>query len=533
MLRYFDPKRGAFGRPDQVLRRLMLSGVMALATAGGVAAQAKDTVTVAFAVESQMMNPMRYSGGADHYYMGQMFEMLVRPNAEGEMIPWLAESWAINGTAEKPILDVKLREGVTFHNGAPLTTADIEFSFSLQSDPKVSPLAQRVASIERFEVVDDLNFRLHMTQPDGNLMAAYLQIFAVPKEHYEAVGQDAFAQSPVGTGPWKFVSRTMRSELRLEAHEGYWNADHRPGVKNLVIKVIPEDITRIAAFEAGEVDWVDSVPVALVNKMKETPGVATLTVPAGNQLFVDFPAYQPDLPFHDLRVRQAIAHGFDMEAIIASVLNGQGQRYAGIGSDSVAFDPSMTLYPYDPDKARQLLAEAGYPNGFDTPCYNLITQREPNVKEVGEAIFAYLQTIGIRCQITGLEYGAWVDKLRRANGEMDGILSTMSGQGIPADPGNAWVLSLHSFVPGTGYGIYSQTSDPKADEMVKRLQQVMDRDERTALIREIATYKYENLLAGIPTYEPLLTFAWRDNIEFDAWPYPGYWRQFQEVRYRD
>ncbi len=515
--------------PAKLARVLVLSAAASVFALSGASAQQKNTLTVALATEALTMNPFKYAGAADLYYISQMFEMLVRPDRNGKMVNWLAESWKIEGTPEKPIIDVQIRKDVVFHNGQPLTTEDLEFSFRMQSDPKVSRLAQRLSNVERFEIIDDHHFKLHLKEPDGNLISAYLQIFAVPKKYFQEVGEEAFAQKPVGTGPWKFVSRKIRSDLQLQKHDAYWNKEHRPTADNLVVKIIPEDITRVAAFESGEIDWIDNVPVSLVEKFKKMKGVQTVSLPGGNHLFIDFPAHKKNSPFAKLEVRQAIAHGFDMEAIIKSVLNGQGERYTGIGTDSLAYDPAVKPYQYDPQKAKELLAKAGYPNGFDTPCYNLTTQREANVKEVGEAIFTYLQTIGVRCQIVGLEYGAWVDKLRRASGDIDGILSTMSTQGMPADPGNAWVLSLHSYTPGTGYGVYSQTSDAKADEMVERLQKVMDVDKRVALIREIGKYKYDNLLAGIPTYQPILTFAWRDNVTFEPWPYPGYWRAFQEI----
>ncbi len=513
-------------------QRFLLASTVATISFTGAFAQQNDTLTVALASEAQTINPFKYAGATDLFYIGQMFEQLVRPDRNGKIVNWLAESWSIEGTPEKPVIDVHLRKDVTFHNGEPLTSADMEFSFKMQSDPKVSRLVQRLASVEKFEIIDDHHFKLHLSRPDGNLVAANLQIFAVPKKYYEEVGEEGFARHPIGTGPWKFVSRTVKSDLKLEAYDGYWNKEHYPSVKNLVIKIIPEDITRVAAFESGAVDWIDNVPVTLTEKFKTMPGVETVTLPGGNHLFIDFPAYNEKLPFHKLEVRQAIAHGFDMDAIIKTVLNGQGVRYAGIGTDSPAYDPSTSLYNYDPARAKELLAKAGYPNGFDTPCYNLTTQREANLKEVGEAIFAYLQTIGVRCQVVGLEYGAWVEKLRRASGPIDGILSTMSTQGIPADPGNAWTLSLHSYQKDTGYGVYSQTDDAEADKMVEQLQYTMKPEERIALIRKIGKYKYENLLAGIPTYEPLLTFAWHDNVKFEPWPYPGYWRNFQEIGFK-
>ena len=324
----------------------------------------------------------------------------------------------------------------------------------------------------------------------------------------------------------------MKEEIKFEAFDDYWNKEHRPKIKNLTIKVIPEDLTRVAAFKTGAVDWVDAVPPSMVEEFKKMPGVKTMTVVTGNNLYIDFDTDNPKSPFHDVRVRQAAAHAIDVDAIIKGVLFGQGERYAEVGKGSVGYDPDLKPLPYDPKKARELLRQAGFPNGFDTPCYNLTTPREPNVKEMGEAVFAYLTQSGIRCRVQGLEYGAWLNLGRRGRNappEMDGVMSWMWSQNLPGDPGTAWAGHLHSFVAGKGWGSYSQTNDAQADQMVEELKLTMDPEKRAALIKKIAKYKRDNVLGGFTTYRPMVTFAWRDKVEFKGWPYPGYWRGMQEV----
>lgn len=504
-----------------------------LGTGGWATAQTKDTITAAFSTESTTMDPTRYGAAADLFYISQMFEMLARPDADGKMIPWLAESWALTTENGKPVIDIRLRKDVKFHNGDPLTSADLEFGYERARDPKISRLAQRYAKIDRFEIVDPYRFKLYFKEPDGSFIVQGLQMYAVPKKYYQQVGEEGFGKAPVGTGPWKFVSRTVKDELRLTAFPDYWNKQQRPTVKNLVIKIIPEDLTRVAAFKTGQVDWIDGVPPPLVKEFKSMKGAQTFSAPSGNHLFFDFPAYDKNSPFSKLEVRKAVAHGFDMDTIISSVLYGQGKRYTGVGLGNAGVDPALQPYKYDPALAKSLLAKAGYPNGFDTPCYNMTTQREPNIKEMGEAVFAYLQTIGIRCQVVGLEYGAWVTKIRRgAEKPLDGIITTMSAQSIPADPGAAWTLALHSYKPNTGFGSYSQTSDAKADEMVEQMQATMDPVERNKIMRDLARYKHENVLSGVVTYEPIITMAWRDTIEFKPWSSPGYWHAFQQIGYK-
>ena len=497
------------------------------------AADATGSLTVAFGAESTVLDPLKYSAGVDHYFIGQMFEQLVRPDPALKSTNWLAERWDVKTVGGKPVIDVTIRRGVKFHNGDPLTSADFEFAYQKLRDPKVSRWSHNQAAVERFEIVDDLRFRLHFKEGDGSYVANQLQLWAVPKAYYEKVGEAGFAQAPVGTGPWKFVSRVVKDELRLEAFDGYWNTAHRPKVKSLTIKIIPEDLTRVAAFKTGAVDWIDAVPLSMVTEFRKLPGVKTLSVVSGNNLYLDFNTHQPNSPFRDLRVRRAVAHAIDVDAIIKSVLFGQGQRYVQVGEGGVGYDPALKAIPFDPKKARELLREAGHARGLDVPCYNLTTPREPNVKEVGEAMFAYLGAVGIRCKVQGLEYGAWINLGRRGRNappEMDGLISWMWSHNLPGDPGTPWAGHLHRFVAGQGWGSYSNTEDEQADRMVEELKREMDPTKRHELARAIARYKNDNILGGLPTYRPLVTFAWRDDkLDFKPWPYPGYWRGFQEV----
>ncbi len=506
-----------------------------VSASAAVQAADKDTLTAAFAAEAQVMDPTKFTAGVDPQFASQMFEQLVRYGPDRKPINWLAESWKLETVDGKPVIDVTLRKGVKFHNGDPLTSADFEFAFERFRDPKLSRYAHLQANVEKFEVVDDLNFKLHFKQADGAYIADSLQLWALPKKYMQEVGDEQFQKAPVGTGPWKFVSRELRKELRLTAFEDYWNKEQRPQIKNLVIKIIPEDLTRIAAFKSGEVDWVENIPPAMVAEFKAMKGIQTFTAPSGNNVYLDFPTENPDSPFSKLKVRQALAHAIDTDAIIKSVLFGQGQRYVEVGEGTTGYDPNLKPYSYDPKLARQLLAEAGYPKGFEVPCYGLNTPREPNIKEMGEATFAYLSQVGIRCQVRGLEYGAWVEMRRRpptGPSPMQGIIVALWSHNIPGDPTTPWAGHLHSFKEKTGWGTYSYTADAKADAMVEELKNTMDPEKRDALAREIAKYKRDNVLGGLSTYRPIITFAWKDNVNFTPWPAPGNWRAFQQVSFK-
>jgi peptide/nickel transport system substrate-binding protein len=491
---------------------------------------ATGSLTVGFAAEATMLDPVRSAAGVDQYFIGQMFEQLTRTDPSLHQVNWLAERWDLKQDGGKPYLDIQIRKGVKFHNGDPLTSADFEYSFHRASNPKISRWSHLQAHVESFEIIDDHHFLIRFKEGDGSYVANDLVLWAIPKNYIERVGDDEFARNPVGTGPWKFVSRTIKDEIRFEAFDDYWNTDHRPTVKNLIVKVIPEDLTRVAAFKTGAIDWIDAVPPAMVEEFKKLPGVKTESFVSPNNLYISMDALNKDSKFQDVRVRQALAYAIDVDAIIKTVLFGQGERYVEVGKGSVGYDPDLKPYPYDPKKARALLKEAGFPNGFDTPCYNLTTPREPYMKEVGEAMFAYATAAGIRCKVQGMEYGSWITFGRRdRQGHMDGLYSNMWGQGLPGDPGTAWAGHVHTYVPDGGWGMTSVHDDPELDAMIEQLTKVMDPAQRADLIKQIARIKHERVAGGLTTYRPVVTFAWRDKVTFQPWPSPGFWRDMQEI----
>lgn len=509
---------------------LAMTSLAALPTPSHAQAPATGTLTIGFGAEAVMMDPSRSAAGVDQYFFGQMIEQLTRTDPTLKTVNWLAESWSIAQDGGKPVITVKLRPGVKFHNGDPLTSEDFEYAYERQRNPKISKWTHLLAAVEKFEIVDTLTFRVHFKEGDGSFTSGNLILWALPKHYMEKVGDEEFAKAPVGTGPWKFVSRTIKDELRLEAFDDYWNKEHRPTVKNLVIKIIPEDLTRVAAFKTGAIDWIDAVPPAMTEEFKKMAGVQTGSFVSPNNMYISMDAVDKNSKFHDVRVRQALAHAIDVDAIIKKVLFGQGERYVEVGRGSLGYDPGLKPYTYDPKLSRELLRQAGYPNGFDIPCYNLTTPREPYQKEVGEAYFAYATAVGIRCKVQGQEYGTWITFGRRdRQGHMDGLYSNMWGHGLPGDPGTPWAGHVHTYVPGKGWGVTSVHSDPELDAMIEELKRTMDLDARAALIRKIARVKHERVAGGLTTYRPVVTFAWRDKVTFKPWPAPGFWRSMQEI----
>jgi peptide/nickel transport system substrate-binding protein len=510
-----------------IMRAVLLAGLSLQQSVYAEDRPGDRHVTIAFGAEPTQVDPMRSSAGVDAYFIDLFYEGLTTVQPDLKRVNWLAESWELGEEAGKTFIDVKIREGVRFHNGETLTAHDYRYAYEVMRDPSNRASGQ-LRYIEAVTVLSDYRFRMIFSQPDASVIPLDLILPAVPRGYFEDVGVDGVQKHPIGTGPWKFVSRKLREELVVERNDDYWNKDFMPGIKRLTIKIIPEDTTRVAAFKTGAVDWIDAVPPAQIESFKAMPGVRVQSMAAPNNLFLSMQIINRRSATSDLRVRKAIAHAIDFEAIIQYILYGQGIRTAQIAPGGVGYDPDLAPYPYDPDRARELLREAGYERGVNLPCYNLTTPREPYIKEMGEAMFAYLGAVGIRCRIVQLEYGAWINLIRvNARPDMDGIVNGMWGQGLPGDPTDAWSGHLHS--PGDGWGTYSYYSDPKMDGLIKQLRATMPAAEHEALARKIARLKHEQVAGGLPSYRPMIALAWRDTLEFT--PHPGaFWRSMRGVR---
>jgi peptide/nickel transport system substrate-binding protein len=485
---------------------------------------------IGFGAESNVLDVTKAAAGVDWYYDQQFYEMLIQADPKLERKNWLAESWTLGQEGGNPVIDVKLRKGVKLHNGDTCVAKDWVYCYERMKDPKISKWSHYQAAVDRLEVIDDYHFKIHFKKPDATYIPGGLRLYGISKAYFDKVGDDGVQNHPVGTGPWKFVSRNIKEDLKLEAFDQYWNKTQRPGVKNLTIKVIPEDMTRVAAFKTGEIDWIDAVPPAMITDVKAMKGVQTVSLLSGNNLFLQFNTHMPNSPFKDVRVRLAAAYAIDMDGIIKSVLFGQGERYASVGKGTLGYDPKLKPYEYNPEKAKKLLVQAGYPNGFDIPFYNLITPREPNIKEYGEAVAAYLTAAGIRCKIEGLEYAPWIAMgARQDPPDMDGIVSWMWGHGVVGDPGSPWAGYLHCYKEGTGWGSYSYWCDPEFDKLLEQSQDTMDPVKREVLLKKIGRLKFEKVAGGLDTYRPLVTFAWRtDKVTYTPWP-GAYYRELREI----
>ena len=364
---------------------------LVLAVASLTDAQPKDTLTIALPSHAPTLDPHMHFERVGVLVNINMFDSLLHRSPKLEYEPGLATSWkALNDTT----WEFKLRRGVKFHNGEPLTAEDVKYSFDRVTEPgkekKKSPQYGNIRAIKEVRIVDPDTIHIATDKPFPLLLERLVYFCIVPKKHIEKVGDDAFgASAPVGTGPWKFVEWKRDQYIRLEAFDGYWRG--KPPFKYLVVRAIPEVATQIAEIKTGGVDLIRSVSADILPELKAHPQTYVSSAPILRVHQVEFDMRVP--PFDKKLVRQAANYAIDKQALIQKIMGGLGTQVATVVQPpAFGFDPEVKPYPYDPKKAKALLAQAGYPNGVDITIHSAFTEFRP----VFEAMAQMLTEAGIR-----------------------------------------------------------------------------------------------------------------------------------------
>src|SRR5438477_622169 len=331
-----------------------------------------------------------------------LHDALVKPMPAGQQTPSLAESF----TQSKDGLTYEfvIRKGVKFHNGDLVTAEDVKFSFERYRGAGAKLLKERVREVA---IVDPYRVRFHLREPWPDFMTFYGTLataagWIVPKNYIERVGDDGFKKHPIGLGPYKFVSQSPGIELVMEAFEGYWRKV--PQVKRLVYKSVPEATTRMAMLKKGEVDVAYLLDAPMAEEVRRTPTLKLAFSGGIGVFFLDFfDQWDPRSPWHDRRVRLAASYAVDRRTLSEAETLGASKPTGNIVPRTFEFALPIEPDPYDPVKAKQLLAEAGYPNGFVAGDLHAYT---PYVSPT-EAVGGYLAAVGIRTRVRTMERAAF------------------------------------------------------------------------------------------------------------------------------
>jgi peptide/nickel transport system substrate-binding protein len=329
-----------------------------------------------------------------------------------------------------------------------------------------------------------LTVRFHLKEPWPDFLTFYsttatAAALVVPKKYLEKVGEDGFKKHPVGLGPYKFVSFTPGVELVLEAFEGYWRKV--PNVKRLTIKGIPEGATRLAMLKKGEADLVSAMQGPLAEEVKRDPRLTLVDTRHPSMFWIEFAEqWDPKSVWADKRVRLAVNYALDRQAINEAACLGYCPPAGVIVPRLLDYALPAEPFPYDPEKAKQLLAEAGYPKGFDAGEFVPI----PPFHEVGEAVVNYLNAVGIRVKMRTMERAAFLSAWREK--KLRGVFMTAVGAS-----GNA-ATRVESFIYSKG--TYAYGGHPDIDELFHQQARERDRAKREAILHQIQRLTVERAM---------------------------------------
>jgi peptide/nickel transport system substrate-binding protein len=399
-----------------------------------------------------------------------LHDALVKPmpgNINGSS---LAESWSVS--KDGLVYEFVIRKNAKFHTGDPVTPDDVKFSYERYKGSGAKLLRDKVKEVQ---TVPPNRVRFVLKEPWPDFMAFYGTsatgaAWIVPKKYIEKVGEDGFKKAPVGAGPFKFASFTPGIELVLDAFPDYWRK--APSLKRLVMRSIPDESTRAAALKTGEVDVAYLFGGPIAAELKKTPGVRVMAPILYGVYWLDFlDQWEPKSPWHDRRVRLAASTAIDRKAINEIEMLGLGRTTGSFVPPEFEFSLKIDPPAYDPARAKQLLAEAGYPNGFDAGDLTPL----PPYTSLGEEVANYLQTIGIRARVRTMERAAFLTSWREK--KLRGLLIGATGAA-----GNA-AARLEPFV--TKAGLYAYGFAPDLEDLFIRQARELDRKQREALLHQL------------------------------------------------
>lgn len=372
---------------------------------GGAAASGgsgKDNLVVAVSAEPKSLDPQGANDSDSTFVKHQMFDTLFVQDKDMNIQPGLIESWEYK---DDTTLEMKVRQNVTFHNGETLTASDILYTLKRSIDSTYTSWQVDVIDIDASKVIDDSTVEVKLKQPCGPLLSQLSYLYVVNEKTVTEMGEEAFANSPVGTGPFKFKGWTRGDRIEMERFDEYWGK--KPAYQDLTLRVITESSSRSIEVEAGGVDIAFKIVASDVSRLEGNQDVNLVRGPNFSINFIGFDCTKE--PFNNPLVRQAISYATDKESIVKTVYAGTGKVAKGpIPSTVWGYNDSLMQYEYNPEKAKELLAEAGYPNGFST---KITTSDSQTRMDTAEILQNQLAAVGITVEVEILENATYLQKV--------------------------------------------------------------------------------------------------------------------------
>ena len=467
-----------------------------------VASSGDSSITVVQGSEPRSLDPTICVGKSCIIVQNAVMDTLVYLTRENKMIPWLATSWeSLNSLTWR----IHLREGVNFHNGEPCDAMAVAFTIETYNASKGEGRGY-FQYVDHTEIVDDYTIDIITSQQNVVVPQTLAQLFLVPPKYYAEVGSVEFSQHPIGTGPFVFDRWIGGVSIVLRRNADYWNG--APEIDEVVFKNAAEASTRVAMLLTGEADIIANLPPEFTDQVTASDRTRVEWVPSIRKIFIEF--YRGELPFDDIRVRKAANYAVDKDALINFVLGGFAEKRKGVIVPGwVGYNPDeLVAYEYDPDKARELLIEAGYPNGLTVDFWYPIG-RYLKDKTVAEAIQGMLEQVGFRCEMHGMDISSLCQKVHTMT--LSGM-HFFSLSPLICDTDNSW--RAHFWSQGLNQYAWDETTDRLLEEGVM----TFDISERARIYQELEQHIVNEMVPWIFLYDQAHIYGVNNRVEWKARP---------------
>lgn len=477
-----------------------------------------DQLVIGMASDILSMNPFRYDEGPTNQFMRHIFDTLVQVDADRKFQPWLAESF--EQSEDGLTWTFHLRKDVKFHDGAPLTTEDVIASFEHASNPD-SPSAFSIylTSIDKIEAPDDTTLVFHLKQVDTIFLFEVSNIYIRRAEHITGKTEQELQENPIGTGMYRFVEQVKEDHIDVSYNEDFWGEE--PDFKNVRFRPISNAATRTATMLSGDLDIMMDVPVRDMDRISNTDGIELIQMKGLRQIYLncdcreDSPHFEGTAnPMADPRVREALFLSIDREAIITKVMNGHAYLMNSVIPEGYVGYEEYEMPEYNPERAKELLAEAGYPDGFEVTL-DAPNDRYVNDGQIAQAVAGFFEKIGVKVNLNLMPKSNFFSHISvRENNTM----LLMTGWADSSVEGISFLKDMvHTYAKEQNYGSVNRGhfSAEEVDALIEKGLSEPDEAKRAEIVKE-AWKLAAPLYALLPLHYEEDSYAVKDSLEYAA-----------------
>lgn len=484
---------------------LFAAAAMAVSLAGGAlsvrAEEGKTDLVIAVDADIDTLHPSDYSTTVEHDILSQLYDPLMYMNPDGthDPEPRIAESYEISEDG----LDYTfyLRDDVTFHDGTPLTSADVKFSLEMYMDSEYQ--GSQVTGLASVDTPDDYTVVCHLESAYSPFMLGVCQVNIASKSYFES-SEDDFVNSPVGSGPYTYVGRNNGSNVTLEAYEDYYRG--AASIKNVTFEVIPDQSTTAIALQTGEVNFA-TIESASIAQLQANDAITIAEVATSGFTYVSMNTEKA--PFDNVLVRQAINYAINRDNIVAVCYDGEAEVNSNICSkDRFGYSEDQLQYTYDPDKAVELLAEAGVETPYDLGEL-LVAEKYSNIATVLQSDLA---AVGLNVTISVKEFNSYIGELTSGNYDITALEMTLDG-----DSQNLEMAFTTDYIGTANNARYSDTD---MDDLFSQTRTETDTDARAELFNQILTKAQDEAIYAV-ICNPLTLYAYNSDLQCPEFPFEG------------